>query len=135
MTTKYLILIFLFCSAAITTASAQTQSEMNQEADLNYKKADKALNATYQRVLKEHALDKLFIKNLKNTQRIWIQFRDAEMLTKYPLTQTNAYGSAHPMCWSLYLTELTNERNEKLKVWLTEFEEGDVCDGSFGKSR
>ena len=134
MTMKYLILIFLFCSA-LTAASAQTQSEMNQEADLNYKKADKALNATYQRVLKEHASDKLFIKNLKNTQRIWIQFRDAEMLTKYPLTQANAYGSAHPMCWSLYLTELTNERNEKLKVWLTEFEEGDVCDGSFGKSR
>ena len=133
---KYIILILLFSSVTSITF-AQTQSEMNLEADVNYKKADQALNATYQKVLKEHAANKLFIKNLKQSQRIWIQFRDAEMLTKYPLSKTDpsAYGSAHPMCRALYLTKLTKERTEKLQVWLTKFEEGDVCSGSFGLSR
>jgi uncharacterized protein YecT (DUF1311 family) len=130
---KYLCLIALFCIST-AAAFAQTQRELNEEANLNYRKADKELNTVYQRIIKERAADKPFIKNLKNAQRIWIQLRDAEILTKYPLSKTNpnAYGSAHPMCWSMYLTELTHERTEKLKVWLTKYEEGDICKGTFG---
>lgn len=128
---KYLLLI-LFFGLTTNIAGAQTQSDLNEEAHQNLHKADKTLNATYQKVLKAHASDKLFIKNLKNSQRIWIQLRDSEMLTKYPLTNTNQYGSAHPMCWDMYLTELTEERTKKLKVWLTELEEGDLCNGTFG---
>ena len=40
------------------------------------------------------------------------------------------YGSVFPMCWSMALTSLTNERIEKLKIWLTGIEEGDMCSGS-----
>jgi len=117
------ILSCLFCFA-------QTQSEMNRDADLAFNKADKELNLVYKKILKDYSQDKLFIKNFKNAQRIWIQFRDAEMLAKYPLTNTNEYGSAHPMCWAMYLTELTNERITKLKVWANGNEEGDICNGS-----
>jgi uncharacterized protein YecT (DUF1311 family) len=108
----------------------QSQGEMNQDAAKSYQKADKKLNDVYQRILKEYKEDTAFIKNLKAAQKIWIQFRDAEMKAKYPDREDAYYGSVQPMCWYLYKTELTERRTEKLKVWLTGIEEGDVCSGS-----
>ncbi len=108
----------------------QTQLEMNQEEQSKYLKADKELNLVYNKILKEYKSDSEFIKNFKNAQRIWIQFRDAEMKSKYPDREEGYYGSIHPMCWSIYLTELTEERTRKLKTWLTGIEEGDACSGS-----
>jgi len=126
---KSFILVGIFCFVA-SFCFSQSQRDMNIEADQNFRKADKELNLVYQKVLKEYATDKVFIKNLKNAQRLWVQLRDAEMLAKYPETNSNAYGSAHPMCWSMYLTELTQERITRLKVWANGFDEGDVCSGS-----
>ena len=40
------------------------------------------------------------------------------------------YGSVYPMCYSLFLKEMTEERTKKLRVWLTGIKEGDICSGS-----
>jgi hypothetical protein len=40
------------------------------------------------------------------------------------------YGSVHPMCVAMYLTQLTEERIKILRIWLDGIEEGDVCCGS-----
>jgi len=40
------------------------------------------------------------------------------------------YGSIYPMCVSIYLKELTEDRTDKLRVWLNGIEEGDMCSGS-----
>ena len=88
-------------------AFGQTQSEMNQEEKSKDLKADKELNLVYNQILKEYKSDTEFIKNFKTAQRIWIQFRDAEMKSKYPDREEGYYGSIHPMCLSIYLTELT----------------------------
>jgi uncharacterized protein YecT (DUF1311 family) len=125
---KYLILIFLFtCNLSF----GQTQLEMNQEADKNYKKADKELNIVYNQILKEYKNDTKFILKLKAAQNAWIKFRDAEMNALFPEENKHfQYGSVFPMCWSMTLTELTKERTKKLKVWVSGIEEGDVCSGS-----
>lgn len=107
----------------------QTQLEMNTDAANEYKKADAELNSVYKQILKKYASDTAFIKNLKAAQRLWIQFRDAEMKMKYPADRSE-YGSVFPMCYSLYMTELTNTRTATLKIWLEGIEEGDVCSGS-----
>ena len=99
-------------------AFGQTQSEMNQEEQSKDLKADKELNLVYNQILKEYKSDTEFIKNFKTAQRIWIQFRDAEMKSKYPYREEGYYGSIHPKCLSIYLTELTVERTKKLKIWL-----------------
>lgn len=109
---------------------AQSQADMNQDASKEYQKADKELNATYQQILKDYSKDPVFIANFKKAQKLWVQFRDAEMKAKYPDRGPGYYGSVQPMCWSMYLTELTIERTTKLKVWITGIEEGDVCAGS-----
>lgn len=109
---------------------SQTQFEMNQSANNDFVKADNELNSVYQKIIKEYKSDIKFIKNFKTSQKIWIQFRDAEMKVKFPEREDGYYGSVFPMCWSMELTELTKIRTKKLKIWLTGIEEGDVCSGS-----
>jgi uncharacterized protein YecT (DUF1311 family) len=124
-----LTIITLLSLTILNQAFGQTQLEMNQEEQNKYLKADKELNNVYNQILKEYKTDTEFIKNLKFAQRNWIQFRDAEMKSKYPDREQGYYGSIHPMCWSIYLTELTEERTKKLKMWLTGIDEGDACSG------
>lgn len=124
------ILLLVVMSLISNFGFSQTQLEMNQSANADFIKADKELNATYQKILKEYKSDVKFIKNLKVCQKIWIQFRDAEMKTKYPETENGYYGSIFPMCWSMELTKLTKVRTKELRVWLTGIEEGDACSGS-----
>src|SRR6187397_1373000 len=95
-----LIFSVIFC-IAVNLCFGQTQLEMNQKANKDFQKADKELNSVYQNILKEYKSDTAFIKNLKITQKIWIQFRDAEMKTKYPDRKDGYYGSVQPMCWSM----------------------------------
>lgn len=111
-------------------ALSQTQQEMNQQAHAAYQQADKKLNTVYRKILSLYKADAVFIANLKESQRIWIKFRDAEMKMKYPDREPGFYGSIHPLCWSNYLEQLTEQRTEKLREWLTGAEEGDVCAGS-----
>jgi uncharacterized protein YecT (DUF1311 family) len=115
----------------------QTQMEMNQESYKAYQKVDKELNDVYKKVLKEYGSDTAFIRNLKTAQKLWIQFRDAEVNTKFSDPKPYiAYGSMYPMCWSTEMMELTEERIKKLKVYLNGIYEGSGCTGSIkGKNK
>jgi uncharacterized protein YecT (DUF1311 family) len=124
---KTLILTFILTS--FNYCFGQTQADLNEAEHKKYIQADKELNSIYQKILREYKQDTIFIKNLKTSQKIWIQFRDAEMKLKYPSREPGYYGSVQPMCWSIYLTGLTNDRIKTLKVWLDGIEEGDVCSG------
>ncbi|WP_024769493.1 lysozyme inhibitor LprI family protein [Aquimarina macrocephali] len=124
------LFLILFLTFKLTCFS-QTQSEMNKDANNEYQKADIELNEVYQNILTEYKSDTIFIDRLKKTQRIWISYRDAELEMKFPVkNKQTEYGSVYPMCVSYFLKELTEERIEKLKVWLIGVEEGDVCSGS-----
>ncbi len=124
------ILIILFLTINLTCFS-QSQSEMNKNANTEYKKSDIELNMVYKKILTEYKSDSIFIDRLKKTQRIWISYRDSELEMKFPAGNKQfGYGSVYPMCVSYFLKELTEERTEKLKVWLIGIEEGDVCSGS-----
>ncbi len=115
---------------AIAVCFGQALTEMNENTNKGFQKADKELNAVYQKILTAYSKDVPFTKNLKSAQRIWVRFRDAEMKTKYPDRKEGYYGTVQPMCWNIYKTALTEERITKLKVWLSGIEEGDVCAGS-----
>ncbi|SEW11681.1 lysozyme inhibitor LprI family protein [Chitinophaga arvensicola] len=125
------LFLFLLLTTGSLVAFSQTQSAMNKQAGQDYKDADKKLNDIYQLILKDYAANKAFISNLKDAQRIWIQFRDAQVKAMYPAAAKN-YGSVFPMCRANYLTELTHQRTEALRVWLNGLPQGDVCTGSIG---
>lgn len=125
----YLLTAGLLLTALLSFA--QTQYEMNQEAHAKYEKADKRLNQLYQAILNKYRHDALFIRNLKKSQRIWLQLRDADLAMKYPAYETEGhYGSMQPMCESEELTTLTEARTRQLRIWLTGIPEGDGCAGS-----
>jgi len=124
---KYILVFFVLVSS---TCFAQTQAELNKQEHNNYLKADKELNAIYNSILRLYEPDIVFISNLKKSQKLWMQFRDAELKLKYPDREPGYYGSAQQMCRSIYLTELTTQRINTLKTWVDGIEEGDVCSGS-----
>ena len=121
-------IIFILLVLASFHSLAQTQTEMNLDADKKYKLADTKLNNVYIKIIKLYTADTSFIKNLEISQRLWIQFRDAELKMKYP--DSYSYGSVQPMCISIYSADLTNDRIKTLQAWLDGIEEGDVCAGS-----
>ncbi|PSG88157.1 lysozyme inhibitor LprI family protein [Aurantibacter aestuarii] len=124
-------LIFIISLSFSLVSFSQTQMEMNQDAHLEYQKADKELNRVYQAILTEYKSEPLFIERLKVAQRLWINFRDAELDMRFPKTDKGYYyGSVYPMCVSLILKEMTEERTKKLMVWLDGIEEGEMCLGS-----
>lgn len=126
---KYLLCFLSFTFCQITFG--QTQSEMNQEAFAHYKEKDAELNLVYNKILKEYGNEKDFIINLKKAQNLWIQFRDAEIAMRFPKEDKLLhYGSVYPMCKSYILAEMTEQRTNKLKIWLVAIEEGEVCLGS-----
>lgn len=66
---------------------------------------------------------------MKEAQRQWIKFRDAQVKMKYPAYQ-DADESILPMCRNYYLKELTDNRMQELRLWIDGVEEGDLCSGS-----
>ncbi len=124
------ILLFILLAVFVSFCMAQTQSELNDNAKNKYEFADNELKKVYVDILKEYKADAAFIKNLKKSQTLWAQFRNAEMKLKYPEHTPGYYGSVQPMCWWVYKEELTRQRIKVLKIWLDGVEEGDVCHGS-----
>jgi uncharacterized protein YecT (DUF1311 family) len=122
-----LALMGLLSLYRISAAHAQTQQEMDAEYSQKYQKIDNDLKQLYQDLIAAHAHNPLFIKKLKESQRAWIAFRDAQIEALWPESdkQTN-YGSIWPVCQSKALAELTLTRTDQLKRML-HGEEGDVC--------
>jgi uncharacterized protein YecT (DUF1311 family) len=123
----FILSLFVFSS---TLVFCQTQVEMNKAAHMQYQEADRELNSIYKQILQLYRTDTVFINNLKAAQRIWLQFREAEVKMKFPDRQPGYYGSIAPLCWSQYQTELTRERIITLKQWVKGINEPDDCSGS-----
>lgn len=124
-------LLILLLLAFNLSCFSQSQSKLNEDAKTEYEKADTELNSVYKNILTQYKMDTIFIDRLKKAQRIWIKYRDAELEMKYPTDNKQlVYGSVYPMCVSLFLKELTEQRTERLKIWLNGIQEGEVCIGS-----
>jgi uncharacterized protein YecT (DUF1311 family) len=118
----------IFALLTCLTGFSQTQTEMNQSAEIACKKADKLLNNTYQNILIEFESDSIFIENFKESHKIWMTFRDSELKVKYPERPEGYYGSSLSMCKSIFLEKLTNERISSLKAFLNKSGEENICD-------
>jgi uncharacterized protein YecT (DUF1311 family) len=127
----FLSIVIGVLALAAVNLRAQSQGKMNRDACAQYKKADRALNATYSRVLKDYAKDPQFIAKLTRAQRARVAFRDAHFEARFPRADKQAeYGSVYPACRCAVLTELTEQRRKELKTWADGIPEGDVCNGS-----
>jgi uncharacterized protein YecT (DUF1311 family) len=125
---KTIITSILLLMAGVNTF-CQTQIELTNIAKSAFEKTDEELNQVYQKILQGSKNDTIFLRAMKDAQRQWIKFRDAQLMMKYP-TYPNADESVLSMCRYYYLEELTNIRVKDLKQWTDGVEEGDVCSGS-----
>lgn len=123
------IVLLSVLSVLFVSLFGQTQAEMNTKAKTEYENVDKELNQVYQAILQDYKSDTIFIKSMKEAQRQWVKYRDAQIKMKYP-PYKDAGESALPMCRNYYLKELTTNRIKELKKWIDGVEEGDVCSGS-----
>jgi uncharacterized protein YecT (DUF1311 family) len=109
---------------------SQSQTEMNLSAEDKFIINDRKLNEIYNQILTEYSDNKQFIKNLKASERLWVKFRDAEMLMRYPEGDSIRNGSVFNLCYFHYITELTESRIQTLQEWTDGVQEGEVCGGS-----
>lgn len=115
---------------------AQTQSEMNQEACRDAKKADAEMNQVYRRIMTEYRQDAPFIGKIKAAQRAWLAFRDAHLESLYPAeNKQTTYGRIYPTCRCTALAAVTRRRTAELQEWVKGVREGDVCAGSVRTNR
>lgn len=124
----FILLLVLSCGLG---GLAQTQLTLNDQAAKEAKQADEKLNLVYKQVLGLYAKNTEFVAKLKKAQRLWVDFRDAQLALVYPERPAGYYGSSMPMCRSLYLTRLTKTRTEELEELLASTE-GDICGGVIG---
>ena len=111
---KYL----LICILTVVYSSfvcAQTQVEMNMDAQKSYETADLELNKTYKVLMKELDPDAKVL--LKKAQLDWIKYRDSHCAFE---GQTYDGGSAQPMVISSCLEAVTKTRTEELKASLVD---------------
>ena len=88
---------------------------MNRQAAKDFEKADADLNKTYQAVLKKLP-DAESKQKLKEAQRAWLAFRDAEAALAADQARG---GSMAPIVRYETMAELTQQRIKQLKTRLT----------------
>jgi uncharacterized protein YecT (DUF1311 family) len=107
-------------SEARFCASADTQADMDRcSADVLHA-ADAELNATYQAVLKKWAAYPAMIEKLRQTQRSWLAYRDADLASRFANADAEGpdRGSAYPAAHNLYSASLERERTARLCEYL-----------------
>jgi cell division protein FtsL len=122
-------LALLFTLVISTFGISQSTTNTNNNRD--FEESEAQLSQVYQQILNEYENDTVFVSRLKETQRILYLFREAELQMKFPEDNKEVfYGSIYRECANQYLIELTEDRIEKLQIWVEGVEEGDVCSGS-----
>jgi uncharacterized protein YecT (DUF1311 family) len=121
---KNVFVVFFFL-AVVFSASSQTQLEITEKAYSEYAKADDELNRMYQAIRAKYAANAKILNDLRTAQRAWLQFRDAQVKSLFPIEpgghMEKGYGSAYPEIYARFQTYLTKERTAQLrKMYLNE---------------
>jgi len=132
---RFILVPLLLCVSALAPSqskqnpcwkTATAQSEMNRCADQDAKAADAELNRVYQELLSKSKGDASATKKLRDAQRAWIAFRDAQLEALYPAEdKQREYGSIYPMCYAIVTTAMTKDRTIQLRRML---QDKDPCD-------
>ena len=95
----------------VTAVQAQTQAEMNIAAGKHSAEADARLNVIYRRLMKKlRSPDRI---KLRNAQRVWIKFRDAEATFRAAVVEG---GTMYPTVYANNIALLTEARIAQLQA-------------------
>jgi uncharacterized protein YecT (DUF1311 family) len=108
------LFLLLYTLLFITVSFTQTNREIIEDAHTTYTKANKKLNKVYKQLFVTHKSDAIFIKNLRNAQRLWIRFRDAQFEMNFPESKGHYNTNTLKDAQAVFLTKLTEERTKTL---------------------
>ncbi|MEA3187403.1 MAG: hypothetical protein QOD99_1233 [Chthoniobacter sp.] len=111
---KFLQFAIVAISVFITAhphSLAQSQHEMNRQAEADFQKADAELNKVYHKIMAE--LDSEAQTKMKAAQRAWIVFRDAQ--AEYEADADARGGSMYPQLYYGECADLTRRRIKQLR--------------------
>lgn len=102
-----------------STGFAQTQAEMNAEAQTDLKKADNRLNKLYTEILGREDNEPAFTALLRDAQRGWLKYVELHLASKFPVAEgenpREVYGSSYPLEYAAEKTKLIEQRIEMLE--------------------
>jgi len=113
---KQMKTVFLFLSLIFLNGISLSQTNDNGRAI--FERSDKRLNVTYQNLLRAKQSDTIFIKNLRISQRKWVQLRDAQFTLQFPNHVSIEKREPLPINQAIYLARLTEDRTKVLLEWL-----------------
>ncbi|WP_284322360.1 lysozyme inhibitor LprI family protein [Dyella acidisoli] len=103
-------------------AKANTQRDMDECSAAALSDANHQLNATYQAVLKKWAAFPAMTTKVRQAQRGWLTYRDADVAAHFAIADQDraagTAGTAYPMARNLYQTGLVLERVARLCEFL-----------------
>ncbi|GLQ49650.1 hypothetical protein GCM10010872_10990 [Dyella flava] len=103
-------------------ANANTQMQMDACSAQALGDADRQLNATYQAVLKKWAAYPSMSAKLRQAQRNWLTYRDADIAARFAIADQDkaagTAGTAYPTAHNLYQAGLEFERVARLCEYL-----------------
>lgn len=102
------------CAFALDCQNASTTIEMKECASADLQKADKALNATYKKLMAKLP-DNIAKDKLKKSQRAWIAFRDAN--AEFSADQMRG-GTGEGLLYTGTVTQMTKQREMELAGYL-----------------
>jgi uncharacterized protein YecT (DUF1311 family) len=102
--------------------NAMNQNDMNICASQDFDRSDAKLNKVYKALVAK--LEGKEIDQLKEAQRAWLTYRDAEC--RYTVRQ-NEGGSIYPTVWFGCLTQQTETRTKQLQAHLDCMNNSDDC--------
>ncbi|SEL77145.1 Uncharacterized conserved protein YecT, DUF1311 family [Pseudoxanthomonas sp. GM95] len=107
---------------------ANTQYDVTQCAGDVYEAADKELNAAYQAVLKKWANYPDVTGKLRQAQRDWLTYRDADVEARFAFEDSEGAmrGTAYPAAYAFYRASLARERTARLCQYLRGTAYGEV---------
>ena len=111
--TSFALVIAALVAFPTSHAKAQSQAEMNHQAAKDFEKADAELNRTYAALMAKLPDAESKKRKLKESQRAWIAFRDAE--AAFAADQFRG-GSAAPVLRWTSMTGTTEQRIKQLKA-------------------
>jgi uncharacterized protein YecT (DUF1311 family) len=121
---KWLVLGLFLLSAPVFAFECNpegNQAEMNQCAKDDFDKADKALNKTYQELVSKIKTQGGDVIPLRDAQRAWIKFRDAELAMMFACESDDirlCWGSMYPLLYFGEKSSLTEDRTEALQGYI-----------------
>jgi len=103
-------------------AKANTQRDMDECSAAALSDADRQLNATYQAVLKKWAAFPATATKVRQAQRNWLTYRDADVAARFAIADQDraagTAGTAYPAARNLYQAGLVFERVARLCEFL-----------------